>query len=96
MSEKTSIAMEVVGASIANKATVTGAVTGAFGWLIDINWVGLVGVAVAVLGLIANIYFQMRRDHREALASAARESRECAESEARIQALRERCEIGRS
>lgn len=85
MSERTGLAIEVVGASIANKATATGAVTGVLGYLVDINWVGLVGVAVAVLGLLSNLYFQIRRDRREA-----------AESDARIEALRGRCDIGRS
>lgn len=77
---ETEFAVEVVGASIAQKATVAGALTGAFGWLAQINWVGLTGVFVAVLGMTANIYFQLRRDRREA-----------AESLARIEAIRRNC-----
>ena len=72
MSDRADLAIEVVGASMANKTTVAGAVTGAVGWLAQINWVGLIGVLVAVLGLAANIYFQIRRDRREAAESAAR------------------------
>ena len=82
MADKMELAMEVVGASVANKTTVAGAVTGAVGWVADINWIGLIGAAVAVLGLAANIYFQIRRDRREA-----------AESAARIEALRGRCDV---
>lgn len=72
--------IEVVGAAAANKVTQAGAVAGVLGWLAQINWIGLSGVLVAVLGLAANFYFQHRRDKREQ-----------AESLARIEALRERC-----
>ena len=58
-----------------------GAATGFFGWLSQVNWIGIVGVLVAVLGLIVNTYFQARRDRREA-----------AESDARIQSIREQCQ----
>lgn len=76
------LALEVIGASVANKTTVAGAITGAVGWLAQINWVGLMGVLFAAIGLAANIYFQLRRDRREAEESAAR-----------IAALKERCEL---
>lgn len=83
MSDRADLAIEVVGASMANKTTVAGALTGAVGWLAQINWVGLIGVLVAVLGLAANIYFQIRRDRREA-----------AESAARIAAIKGQCDVG--
>lgn len=73
--------LEVVGASVANKGMMLGAVTGFFGWLSQVNWIGISGVGVAVLGLMINAYFQARRDRRES-----------AESDARIQALREQCQ----
>jgi len=72
MADRTELTIEVVGTSLANKTTVAGALTGAVGWLAQINWVGLVGVLVAVLGLAANIFFQIRRDRRETAESAAR------------------------
>lgn len=72
--------VEVVGASVANKGMLVGAATGFVGWLSQINWIGISGVIVAVAGLLVSIYFQSRRDRREA-----------AESEARIQALRDQC-----
>ena len=81
MDDRAEIALEVVGASVANKTTVAGAVAGALGWMAQVNWLGLAGVLIALLGLLANIYFQHRRDKREA-----------AESLARIAALREQCE----
>lgn len=87
MSEKTGLALEVVGASVANKTTVAGAVAGAVGWLAQINWMGLCGVLIAVLGLIFNVYFQHRRDRREAFECASRVARESAESAARIAAI---------
>ena len=81
MANKAELAIEAAGTSVANKTTVAGAVTGAVGWAADINWIGLIGAAVAVLGLAVNIYFQHRRDKREA-----------AESAARIEAIKGRCD----
>jgi heme/copper-type cytochrome/quinol oxidase subunit 2 len=72
--------VEVVGAAAANKVTQAGAIAGVLGWLAQINWIGLSGVLIAVMGLAVNFYFQHRRDKREQ-----------AESLARIEALRERC-----
>lgn len=74
--------IEAVGISVSNKTTLGGAIAGAFGWIAEINWIGLAGVIIAALGLAANIYFQIRRDRREA-----------AESAARIAALREQCRL---
>ena len=71
--------VEVVGASIANKGMAVGAVTGAVGWLSQVNWIGIAGVVVAVVGLLVSTYFQVRRDRREQ-----------AESAARLEALKER------
>lgn len=71
--------IEAVGASVASKGMLVGATTGVVGWLSQVNWIGIAGVVVAVLGLIINSYFQVRRD-----------SREERESNARIAALRER------
>lgn len=72
--------IEAVGASIANKATFGGAAAGFFGWLAQVNWIGLSGVLIGLAGLAANLYFQHRRDKREAL-----------ESQERIEAMRVRC-----
>lgn len=72
MSDKTEIAAEVIGVSVSNKATLAGAATGAFGWVTQINWIGVIGVAIALGGLLVNAYFQARRDRREAIESAAR------------------------
>lgn len=65
--------------SLSFKSMLGGAITGAIGFLASINWIGLIGVLVAVLGLFANIHFQLRRDKREQR-----------ESEARIQAMENR------
>lgn len=73
--------VEVVGASVANKGMAVGAVVGTAGWLSQVNWIGIAGVVVAVVGLLVSTYFQMRRDRREH-----------AESQARIQALRDQCQ----
>ena len=73
--------IEAVGASVANKGMMLGAATGVVGWLSQVNWVGITGVVVAVLGLVIRTYFQIRRDRREH-----------AESIARIEAIRDQCQ----
>ncbi|QXH68597.1 holin [Pseudomonas asgharzadehiana] len=72
--------VEVVGASVANKGMLVGGAAGMVGFFSQVNWIGVAGVVVAVLGLLINLYFQVRKDRREH-----------AESQARIQALREQC-----
>lgn len=73
--------VEAVGASVANKGMLVGGATGFAGWLTQINWIGVAGVAIALLGFLVSTWFQIRRDRREAR-----------ESEARIQALRDQCQ----
>jgi len=74
--------VEVVGASIANKGMIAGAGAGLIGWLSQVNWIGITGVVVAVLEQVISTYFQSRRDRREH-----------AESQARLQALRDQCKL---
>ena len=74
--------VEAVGISVANKGLIAGGATGLLGWLSQVNWVGITGVVVAVLGLVISTYFQIRRDRREH-----------AESAARIQALKDQCRL---
>lgn len=51
--------------SVATKTTVGAGITGAYSWISSINWVGVISVLVAVIGLVTNLYFQRRRDKRE-------------------------------
>ena len=74
--------VDAVAVSITNKGMLGGAIAGLYGWLAQVNWIGLGGVLIALAGLAANVYFQHKRDRREA-----------AESAARIAALRARCEL---
>ncbi|KRP78085.1 holin [Pseudomonas lactis] len=64
--------VEVVGASVANKGMIVGGAAGMVGWLSQVNWIGIAGVAVAVVGLLINLFFQVRKDRRESIESAAR------------------------
>lgn len=73
------VAIEAAGITVANKSMGVGAATGLLGFFASVNWLGLMGVLVGLVGLIANIYFQIRRDRRES-----------AESRARMAALKER------
>lgn len=72
--------VEAVGASVASKGMMVGAATGVVGWLSQVNWIGISGVIIAVIGLIISTYFQIRRDRWEH-----------AESAERIRALRDQC-----
>ena len=74
--------VEVVGASVASKGMITGGAVGFVGWLSQVNWIGMAGVAVAVLGLVISTYFQIRKDRREH-----------AESQARLQAIKDQCRL---
>lgn len=90
---KTEVAMEVGAVSLGNKMMTTGALTGAAGWLAQINWVGLTGAAVAVIGLAVSVYFQIRKDRRETREFEARELRKQEMHEAQMRALQERCDV---
>lgn len=73
-------ALETVGAAVATKVTQGGAAAGFLGWVVQVNWIGLTGVLIALAGLAANLYFQHRRDKREEQ-----------ESKERISSLRKQC-----
>lgn len=66
---------------VANRTTEAGAITGVLGWVSQVNWIGWTGVLIAFAGLAANLYYQRKRDRREQ-----------AESDARLQAIRDRCD----
>lgn len=74
--------VEVVGASVASKGMLTGGAVGLVGFFSQVNWIGVSGVVIAVLGLMINLYFQVRKDRREH-----------AESQARLQALKDQCKV---
>lgn len=65
-------AVDQLAQSVSTKMTVGGAIAGFLGWLAEINWIGLSAVLVAILGLVANVYFQHRRDKREQRESELR------------------------
>ena len=50
----------------------TGGAVGLVGFFSQVNWIGVSGVVIAVLGLLTNLYFQVRKDRRESIESAAR------------------------
>jgi 4-hydroxybenzoate polyprenyltransferase len=62
-------------------AGASGIFTAAASWFAGVNWLTLSGVFVAVGGFIVNAYFNYRRDQREQR-----------ESEARLDAIRGKCE----
>lgn len=51
--------------SLSNKSVFAGSVTSVLGWLAQSGMTALVAMLVAVLGLLINAWFQLRRDRRE-------------------------------
>jgi len=51
--------------SVANKMTLGASGTGFFASMAHWNWTAIIASAVAIIGLLANLYFQRRRDKRE-------------------------------
>lgn len=76
------VAVEAAAISASSKTTLGGAATGIVGWMASVNWIGVFGILIALAGLLINIYFQVRRDRRESALSRAR-----------VDALRDKCEL---
>lgn len=51
-------------AEAGNKATASGAALGLYGWMVSSGFLGLVGAAVAVLGLLVNLFFKIQSNRR--------------------------------
>lgn len=56
-------------ANVGSKATATGAVVGGVGAFIASNFVGLVGLFIALLGLLVNVHYRRKADKRHAQAA---------------------------
>jgi len=72
----------------ANSTTVTGAAAGVAGWAMSVNWIGLLGLLVAVVGFLTSWHYQRKRYRLE----AENHERARLEHEARMRAIQERCE----
>lgn len=77
----------------ANRTTETGAGIGVLGWIASVNWIGWAGVLIALLGALANVYYQRRRDRRERAAIEAEERRRQELHDAQMAAIHERCDL---
>lgn len=83
----------------ANNTTGAGAVAGVAGWATSTNWIGLLGVLVAVASALVSWYYQRKRFRLEAESKRAQQEHRLAESrrreemhQAQLAAIRERCE----
>lgn len=65
MSDNTRLAIETTVISGANKTTAGGAATTLYGWVAQSDLISIMGLALAVLGFLVSIYFQVRRERRE-------------------------------
>lgn len=93
MGDRAEIALEVAGASVANKTTVAGAVAGTLGWLAQINWIGLSGVMIALAGLLSLVPAVLEIKIGEQAEREERRWREEREHQMRMAALKEKCEV---
>lgn len=71
--------------SAASWGSAGGGATSLYGWLTSNEMLALIGAAVAVLGFIVNVIFQIRRDRRETELHVARMASLQAELEADLQ-----------
>lgn len=65
MSETATHVAEASAATIGSKATLTGGTASAAGFFMGIDWMGWLGIGIAVLGLVINCYFSWQRNQRE-------------------------------
>lgn len=72
MDWKNEVMIESTAVSIGSKTTGGGALVGLVGFIAQINWIGVMGVIIALGGLAVNVYFSIRRDRRESRESEAR------------------------
>ena len=78
MSETTAVVAEASAATLSSKAavgSVGGGAASAAGFFMGIDWIGWVGISIAVLGLILQSVFSYRRDKREKVALQKEEQR---------------------
>ena len=93
MSETTAAVAEASVATLGSKATVTGGAASAAGFFMGIDWIGWVGICVAVLGLILQAIFSYRRDKREKLALQKEEQRADEIHQLTVRKLNEECNV---
>ena len=65
MPETAAQTVEASVAAIASKATYTGGAAGLAGFLTQTDWLGLLGVFIALTGLVISFYFSYQRNLRE-------------------------------
>ena len=79
--------------SLSSKVTLGSGGMGIFASVAQWNWTAIIASTVAITGLAVNYYFLLRRDRREQKEFEIRLAREQLESNARIAALQDRCEL---
>ncbi len=72
MSETTVATAEASAAAVGAKFTAGGGFGGAAGFWLGFNWLGWIGVGIAIAGLLVNAYFSFQRDKREKAEHALR------------------------
>ena len=96
MSETTVVVAEASAATLSSKAavgSVGGGAVGAAGFFTGIDWIGWVGISIAVLGLILQAIFSYRRDKREKDALQKKEQRETEIHQLTIRKLNRECNV---
>lgn len=93
MSETTATVAEATAATIGSKVTVGGGATGAAGFFMGFDWIGWIGICIAVIGLLMQAFFGYRRDKRERLALQNKEKRATEIHLLTLKKLNEECNV---
>lgn len=56
---------ELLTISIASKTMYASGIASGVAWLASLDWIGVVGTILAVVGFITNLYFRNKKDKRE-------------------------------
>ena len=68
-------ALEAATSAVASKSTYGGAAASVLGWMLSSEFTVIVGIVVAVVGLVVNWYYKAKADRRQQAEHEARMAR---------------------
>ena len=77
-------------ATVANKATYTGAATSGAGWALSNEFIAMGGFVLAVMGYVTTLFFKIREDRRQSHFRQKEDQRKQTEHEAAMREIKQR------